>query len=617
MPDVPKRRNFNVPMRDGVLLSTDVYLPGAWEEEGLPRRPVILERTPYDKSGVSRSEITLANSEPRTREQIAEYFACHGYVVVMQDCRGCYDSGGVFEKYVNEARDGLDTQTWILSQEWCNGRVGTMGFSYGAHTQCALAAMNPVGLACMFIDSGGFSSAYHGGVRQGGAFEMKQATWAYRQVMKRCSTFDPAQHESAPEIPDIAEWMRKPDWAPGSSPLSVAPEFENYFFDQWRRGLFDDYWKQPGLYAEGYYDSFPDVPIAILGSWYDPYVRTCITNFLGLREHRSAPLHLVMGPWTHGDRSQTFAGDVDFGPSATLDGNLAEDYFALRLAWFDRYLKGASGVANVLESPVSYFCMGGGRGVPGESGRLQHGGCWRTSAVWPPDGSRPLQLFLGENGRLLDTASNRDDGAVQFRFDPRDPVPTIGGAVTSGGQIMSGGAFDQVQTPETFAVREIATVRPLQQRPDVTAFRSEPLSEKLTIAGPVVAELWVSSDCPDTDFTLKLIDEYPKQTDLPEGYAMNITDGIFRMRYRDGWEREVPLENDEIYMIRIEAFDTCNTFTKGHRIRVDISSSNYPHFDINPNTGRPIGDMKNSTAAVNTVHCSRHHPSRVILNVTA
>ena len=604
-------------MRDGISLSTDVHLPEAWERGRCDELPVILERTPYDKSGSSRSERTLADPEPRTRRQVAEYFAGHGYAVVIQDCRGRYGSAGDFEKYVNEAEDGFDTLEWIVSQDWCNGRVGTMGFSYGAHTQCALAALNPPGLACMFIDSGGFSNAYQGGVRQGGAFEMKQATWAFRHALKSRKTAADPQRKAALQSQDIAAWMRKLDWVPGNSPLSAAPEYEDYFFDQWRHGLFDDYWKQPGLNAERYYGSFPDVPVAIVGSWYDPYVRTCTRNFLGLHERNASPVHLVMGPLTHGDRSQTFAGDVDFGPSATLDCNVADNYFALRLAWFEAHLKRASDDTNVFESPVKYFCMGPGEGTRGTSGKLSHGGGWRTASTWPPEFSRPLTLFLHESGLMSDEVPESESGAARYPFDPGSPVPTIGGTITSGSPVMVGGAFDQVQTPETFALQKVDRHMPLAERPDVLVFRSEPLADEITVAGPVVAELWVSTDCRDTDFTMKLIDEYPAGPELPGGYAMNLTDGIFRLRFRDGWERETFATEGEVYIVRIEAFDTCNRFAKGHRIRVDISSSNYPHYDVNPNTGRPLGDMSGATVASNTVYCNFRQPSRVLLNVTA
>jgi len=609
------RESFDVPMGDGVTLATDVYLPG--DHKARQPLPVILERTPYDKSGISRSERSLARPSPRTRPEVAEAFASHGYAVVMQDCRGRFASGGEFEKYVNEARDGFDTMAWIASRDWCNGRIGTMGLSYGAHTQCALAALTPPSLACMFLDSGGFSNAYQGAVRQGGAFEMKQATWAYRHALKsRKTAADPAR-KARLEAADIATWMRRLDWMPGRSPLAAAPEYERYFFDQWQKGLLDDYWKQPGLCAEAYFDCFPDVPVAIVGSWYDPYARSCIRNFLGLKALKTSPVHLLMGPWTHGDRSQTFSGDVDFGALATLDGNIANDYLNLRLTWFDTYLKGVAVAEPAFTAPVSYFCMGGGEGARDISGKLQHGGGWRTDTTWPPVCTEPQAFFCHVDGRLATDLPTHDDGGLQYSFDPSDPVPTIGGAVTSGAPVMQGGAFDQVQTPSTFAVHNIASNRPLAARADVLVFRSEPLAADLTLAGPVVAELWISSNRPDTDFTVKLIDEYPEDPALPGGYAMNLTDGIFRTRYLEGWDREAQLNEDGIYMIRIEAFDTCNRVAKGHRIRVDISSSNYPHFDVNPNTGNSVGDMSNPVVALNTVHCNKRYPSRVVLNVAA
>ena len=351
-----------VPMPDGVRLATDIYRPVVAGRVVTDPLPVLMERTPYDKSGVSRSERSLRQLQPATRAAVAEFFARRGFVVVMQDCRGRYRSQGKFVKYVNEAGDGCDTLAWLLRQPWCNGRVGTMGVSYGAHTQLALACLAPRGLACMFMDSGGFSSAYHGGIRRGGAFELKQATWAHRHALLSPKTAADERRRAALQARSLAEWFRDMPWRPGHSPLAAAPEYESYLFEQWREGRFTDYWRQPGLYAEGYYDAIPDVPIAILGSWYDPYVSTCTTNFSELSRRKRSVVTLLMGPWTHGDRSSNHAGDVSFGPDAVLDGNIAEDYLDLRLAWFERWLKHGGLPGQRPQKPVTYFQMGGGKG---------------------------------------------------------------------------------------------------------------------------------------------------------------------------------------------------------------------------------------------------------------
>ena len=595
-------------MRDGVHLATDVYLPG--DEAKRQAMPVILERTPYDKQGTSRSEITLADPGPITRESLARYFAAHGYAVVMQDCRGRYKSEGTFTKYLDEANDGFDTMAWLLEQPWCNGSVGTMGLSYGAHTQCAMACLDPPGLACMFMDSGGFSSAYHGGIRRGGAFELKQATWAYRHALLSPATrADPAR-EAALRERDIEDWFRDMPWRPGRSPLAAAPEYEAYLFEQWREGRFSDYWKQLGLYAEGYYDNFADVPTAIVGSWYDPYVLTCISNYVGLSARKSSPISLVMGPWTHGDRSVTFAGDVDFGPQATLDGNVAPDYRELRLQWFDRWLK--SSTERQVLPPVTWFRMGGGSGARNAAGRLLHGGEWKHATAWPPPGAVEKLYYLQSGGQLKELAEIANS-ILEYRYDPEDPVPTVGGALTSGKPVMHGGAFDQRTTDDVFRYRNDRPHGPLGDRQDVLVFQTEPLGEAIVVTGDISIDLYVSSDCPDTDFTAKLIDVYPPSDDYPEGFAMNVTDGIFRMRYRDGWDAESMMKPGEIYRVTIRPFATSNLFAAGHRLRLDISSSNYPQFDLNPNTGAAEGHDGPYRVATNRIHVGAMYPSCVRL----
>jgi putative CocE/NonD family hydrolase len=601
-------------MRDGVLLASDIYRPGKADKDSDKALPVIIERTPYDKRGISRSEVNASNPEPATRVEIAEYFAGQGFAVVMQDCRGRFDSEGEFEKYVNEAEDGFDMFEWLVRQPWCNGRIGTMGLSYGAHTQCALACLDPPGLACMFMDSGGFSSAFHGGIRRGGAFELKQATWAHRHALRSALTNGDSHRLEGLQARDIADWFRDMPWTPGNSPLSAAPEFEHYLFKQWRAGTFSDYWRQPGLYAEGYYDKFPDVPTMIVGSWYDPYVLTCLTNYRELSRRHSSPTRLIMGPWTHGDRSVTWSGDVDFGSQATLDGNIADDYRRLRLNWFRRWLAGDDSIADT--RPVSYFRMGGGSGRKTAGGRLDHGGQWQTSDSWPPGGCQDYYLYMHLDGALRENACDTA-GCLQYRYDPKDPVPTIGGAVTSGEPVMHGGAFDQVETEAVFKYSGVPAGQALSRRRDVLVFQTEILDRALVVSGAITITLFVGSNCPDTDFTAKLIDVHPASPAYPDGYAMNITDGIFRMRYRDGWDHEAQMAEGDVYAIRIEPFATSNIFQAGHRLRIDISSSNYPHFDINPNTGAPEGHPSEPRIARNRVHLGPTHRSSVCLSICA
>lgn len=350
--------------------------------------------------------------------------------------------------------------------------------------------------------------------------------------------------------------------------------------------------------------------MAIVGSWYDPYVLACTSNYVKLAARHKAPVSLLMGPWTHGNRSVTFSGEADFGPDSVLDGNVAADYRALRLAWFDRCLKNA--VSESLPPPVRYFRMGGGSGRKNPAGRIDHGGCWQDATSWPPPSVRDVPYYLQGDGSLQPGSADAVT-RLAFRYDPSDPVPTIGGALTSGAPIMHGGAYDQRVTEKVFTYRQNHEAQALASRSDVLVFQSPELEEDLVVAGAIVVELFVGSDCPDTDFTAKIVDVYPPSADYPEGYAMNITDGIFRMRYRDGWEREVSMHAGDIYCIRIEPFATSNVFQAGHRLRVDVSSSNYPHFDINPNTGASPDEEYLPRIATNLVYCGGEYPSRVIL----
>ncbi|MEX2178310.1 MAG: CocE/NonD family hydrolase [Gemmatimonadaceae bacterium] len=602
------KRDVMVPMRDGIRLGTDVYLPN---DDGT-RYPVILERTPYDKTAPSRSERTPADPRPLGRAQVAEFFVRNGYVVVYQDCRGRYKSQGEFVKYLSDGNDGYDTCRWILSQSWCNGHIGTMGLSYAAHTQGALGSAAAPGVAAMFLDSGGFSNAYQGGIRQGGAFELKQATWAYNNALESPEIqADPARLAAMKAI-DIRQWFARMPWSRGDSPVSLAPEYEDYLFEQWERGTFDDYWKQLGIYAAGFYDSFVDAPMVHMSSWYDPYPRTATENFMGLATRKRSAMRLIIGPWTHGDRQLTYAGDVDFGAAATLDGNLAPDYLTLRLRWFDRWLRD---VPNGVESEprVRLFVMGGGTGRKNAAGRLDHGGRWRAERDWPLPDTRFTPYYFHRSGELSTRRAPEDFTWDEFRFDPRNPVPTIGGTVTSGRPVMEGGAYDQREGPRFFGSRE--PYRALAERQDVLSFQTPPLAEDLELTGPISARLWIASNCPDTDFTVKLIDVHPPSRDYPDGFAMNLTDGILRVRYRDSWERPRLMVPGTIYAITVDAFPTSNLFVKGHRVRVDISSSNFPHFDVNPNTGEPEGRATRMRVATNRLYLDRPRPSHVILPV--
>ncbi len=601
-----------VPMRDGVKLATDIYRPAKDGQAMEGRFPVILERTPYGRELTSRSERTAADPRPKTRAEVARFFVSRGYVVVYQDCRGRYGSEGEFVKYLSDGLDGYDCCAWIVGQPWCNGKIGTMGLSYAAHTQGALGCTNPPGVAAMFLDSGGFSNAYQGGIRQGGAFELKQVTWGYNNgLVSPAVQADPVRLAAMKAI-DLRGWFARMPWKRGHSPLTPVPEYEDYVFDQWQHGNFDDYWKQLGIYAAGYYDAFSDAPMVHMSAWYDPYPRTATENYIGLSKRKKGPVRLILGPWTHGDRSITYAGDVDFGSQATLDGSLAPDYLTLRLRWFDAWLKGEqNGMAE--EPAVRLFVMGGGSGRKNAAGRLDHGGQWRAEKDWPIPDTRDMPYYLRSDGTLTRDLPEAGAVPVSFDFDPNHPVPTIGGTVTSGAPVMVGGAFDQTEGPHFFGSHEPYV--PLAARPDVLVFETPVLAEDTEVTGAIAAKLWVASDRPDTDITIKLIDVYPPSADYPRGFAMNVTDGILRLRYRNSWESPEPLQPGVPVLVTVEAFPTANLFKRGHRIRLDVSSSNFPHFDVNPNTGAPEGKGLTRQVARNTVYLDRERPSHVVLPI--
>jgi len=590
-----------VPMRDGIRLATDVYLP-----LGEGPFPVLLERTPYGKSCANRADRTAIDPVARSKPEIAARFAAAGYAYVLQDCRGRYASEGEFTKYLSEGEDGEDTLAWIRLQPWCDGRVGTLGLSYGAHVQAALACGNPAGLGAMFLDSGGFSSAYHGGIRQGGAYELKQLTWGYKHALIASERNQDEQMRAAIAAQDIRYWMNR-RWRRGASPLAAAPEYEDYILEQWDNDRFEPFWQQRGIYAAGWYDSFSDVPQVHMSSWYDPYSRTAIDNFQALSTRKHAPVRLVLGPWTHGQRSVPHAGEVDFGAEATLDGNLGADYVELRRAWFDHHLRKLP-VPDPLPDAVTVFCMGGGSGRRNAAGRLEHGGRWLRAANWPLPGTQPIKLHLHADGQLRPAAPSAPDSRREVCADPLNPVPTIGGAITSGEPIMFAGAFDQRERPDTFGA--VCPGRAMADRSDVMVFRTAPLTADTVVAGSVTARLFVQCDTPDADIAVKLIDEYPPSSDYPDGFAMNLAHGILRLRFRNSFERAEPMLPDQIYEVVIETFPTCNLFKAGHRLRIDLAGSNFPHFDVNQNNDWTDPEADPRKAHIKIL-CGRDHPSSV------
>ena len=590
--------NVLIPMRDGTLLAADIHQPPG--ESG--PLPVLLQRTPYNKAAA-----------PRLAE--AGFFAENGYVAVMQDCRGRYASQGGFSKYVDEGRDGYDTVEWLANQPWCNGKVGTFGFSYAAHTQAALACLNPPHLAAMWLECGGFASAFHSGCRNGGAFELRQVTWAFREALESPEARgNPDTIRAALLNQDIREWFDRLPWKPGHSPLQWTPDYENYLLEIWGHETFDDYWRQVGLCAQAYYDAFADVPQVHQGSWYDPYAGGTIENYVNLSRLKESPVSLIMGPWTHGAHSVPYSGDADFGAASTIDNRVEGDFNRQRLRFFDRWLKGADNGWEERPSAL-LFVMGGGSGRRTAAGRLRHGGRWRVAREWPPAQAVATPFYLHPGGGLAEQPPAADAAASRYRFDPANPTPTIGGNISSGLPIMEPGGFNQRESADFYGCRP--PYLPLASRPDVLVFQTEPLAADLEVTGPVEVKLWVSSTAVDTDFTAKLLDIYPPSRDYPEGYALNLTDGILRAKFRHSWSDPELLTPGEVYPIAIQLYPTANRFAPGHRIRLDISSSNFPRLDVNGNTGENPAHSALKVTAENTVYHDRARPSGVTLWVVA
>jgi uncharacterized protein len=590
-------------MRDGTRLATDVYLPNSVE-----CFPVILERTPYGRRTPSTSEVRQGEPRPQARAEVARRFTSHGYAVVYQDCRGRYESEGKFVKYLSDGDDGFDTCSWIRAQPWCDGRICTMGFSYSAHAQASLGSLNPPGLTAQIIDCGGFANAWTSGIRQNGAFELRQATWAYKQAILAGQGQPQEIAYRALKAEDISSWFTRLPWRKNFSPLRHYPEYESYLLEQWSQGTFDDYWRQVGLWCEGFYNVYSKCACVHISSWFDPYALTATSNFVGLRAANRGPQRLLLGPWMHGKRSATTAGDVDFGVASTID-SWAGDWAAYRLRFFDWAVHGCVDP----EPIVRAFVMGGGSGRRTEAGRLDHGGRWITSENWPLPNTNFSAFYLHANGKLDPSLPESRSAGISYCFDPSNPVPTIGGNISSLDPIADGGSWDQVEMEGFYGCKP--PYLPLSSRSDVLVFQTELLTQPVQVIGPLEITLWVSTDGPDTDFTAKLIDVHPPSDDYPSGYAMLLSDGILRLRYAESPTLPRLRPSGEVTRIKFVLPPTANLFAAHHRIRVDISSSNFPKFDVNPNTGEPEGTSRRSREAINTVYTNLDRPSHILLPI--
>ena len=605
--------------RDGTWLATDVWRPTRGGETLPGPFPAVLVRTPYDRRG-------------DRYERHGEFWAERGYLFVIQDVRGRFGSEGDFVLLANEGPDGYDAVEWLASLPYCDGNVGTFGTSYSGWTQNAAALERPSHLKAMWINQGG-SNGNITALRHNGAMELRWLTWAVSHgAVSPEANRDPAlARELQHNTEHMYEWLQRLPWHEGNSPLENLPGYE-----QWARDLYEhgdaghDYWQQRGLNFEAHFDQSLDVPTVYSSGWYDSYTRATTDLFVKAGE-RFAGQQLVMGPWTHGEvpLDRTYSGEVDLGNEAPIHTDTASGVKEVHLEFFDHYLRG---VENGIETtPVRLFVMGGGSGTENADGRLDHGGSWRNEAVWPLERSIATPFYLRADGRLVANETPADDeGSSTFRYDPANPLPTISANTSSLNEIapqperttlatpivlmrvmvIQGGA-DQRTRPDLRGNE--APYGPLEDRSDVLNFVTGPLAADMEVTGPIEATIYLDTDVPDTDLFVMVQDVYPDSGEWPEGYRLNIADGLMRVRYRNGMSAPEPLTSGEVVEVKFQLYPTSNRFVAGHRIQVLVSSSSFPRFDPNPNTGEPIGRHTHMRVATNTIHHAGEHASHVTL----
>ncbi|HEY5906433.1 MAG TPA: CocE/NonD family hydrolase [Vicinamibacteria bacterium] len=588
-------QNVRVPMRDGVQLATNVWLPAKDGQRASGRFPVVLERTPYDKD---------------TSQDLAQLFVPHGYVFVSQDVRGRFASEGRWRPHQDDGPDGFDTAAWIGEQSWFEGGIGTVGTSYPGGTQHALALANPPHLKAL-VPVDAMSNYGRYGIRHNGAFELRFFNWIFHFGFAPRPVRQPNLDEAAgPALgrlrDEVRDYVRALPLRRGTTPLALAPDYEEWLVEAMRHGGNDAFWRDMGASVVDHLDDYKDVPVYHVGGWYDSWAaQTANLNYHELRRSKKSLQRLVMGPWTHGGQERTFAGMAEFGPEAAIDLG------AFHVRWFDRWLKGEdNGVDR--EPPVRIFVMGGGDGHKTPEGRLFVGGQWRDEPEWPLSRAKATPFYLQADGRLAPDLPG-DVAPTRYLFDPKRPVPTIGGNISSETGLMGRGAQDQVCAPEILGCEDR---RPLAARNDVLVFQTAPLDEALEVTGRILVKLWITSSRPDTDFTAKLVDVWPPSRDFPTGTALLVGDSIVRARFREGLDHEAaPIVPGRAYPVTIELYPTSLVFGKGHRIRLDVSSSNFPRFDVNPNTGEPLNDNRRWLVAENAIFHDAERASHLLLPV--
>ena len=591
-------KNVMIPLRDGIKLATDIYFPSQNGKIVPKKFPIILERTPYGKS----IDENVLNGQ---------FFAKRGYVCAIQDVRGRFNSEGEWYPFALEAPDGYDTVEWLASQEWSNGKIGTMGQSYGGSDQSALATLNPPHLSTMIVAVGA-SNYFHSSMRHNGTLEQRFLIYALRMAITSKEASNNANlRESLIQTytENLHDFIKDFPIKKGDTILSNLPSYEQWAFDISTHGEYTDYWKQRGYGISDYYTNHSDIPTLYLGGWYDSYARNTCESFIALNKMKKSHQALLMGPWIHAKYEVTFAGDLDFGEESHIN------YNDTRLHWFDSYLKNMK--TEVADwSPVRIFTMGTGtkKRLPNIDKRINYGGYWRNEKTWPVPGMKLTKFYL-HGDRTLSQKKNYNPEApkkTSYTFDPYNPVPTIGGGISAVDIVMVPGPCSQHGRNDFIGCTDEL---PLHTRNDIITFETPVLSKDLEITGPIYISLWISSTAIDTDFTAKIVDVFPNRNDDRDGIYINITDSIIRTRYRDSWKNPSMMTPGEIYQIKFQLYPTSVVFQKNHKLRLDISSSNWPRFDVNPNTGNPSGTIETYLSANQTIFHQKEYPSHLILPV--
>jgi len=590
--EILAQTNVMVPMRDGVKLATDIFLPA---RDGKPvegRFPVVLSRTPYGKAaGMIECDQKL--------------YVPYGYAVVRQDTRGRGRSEGIWHWMTDARDDGYDTIEWIAEQPWSNGKIGMVGCSYVGATQHLAAMGRPPHLTTILPADPSINHGI-GAMIYGGAFRLRVWDWIFDSAAGGSrQARDPALRAALQRhSEDRRHYLLHLPLRRGLTPLKIAPEYEEMLLDMMAHRENDEFWRFSNVIE--YVDEHKDIPVFMIGGWYDLFSSSTTETYMALKRTKESPMYLIMGPWIHHMQGRAH-GQVDFGPDAAVD------LTSVWRAWYDRWLKGIEadfGSKPPFRTPVRLFVMGTGDGHKTPGGKLYHGGTWRDVSDYPLAEAQPAKYYLHGGGSLSTVLPAATDNSTTFEFDPKNPVPTVGGCTCCARKIMTDGAWNQWGGPHTWTW---PVPIPLSARNDVVVFMTPPLERDTEIIGPVRVKLWASSSAVDTDFTAKLIDVYPSTADFPAGFDLIMGDGIIRARYRESDKAARLMTPGEIYEFNIKLDPCCNVFKKGHRIRVDISSSNFPRFDVNPNTGEPPNDYRRMITAVNTIYHDREHPSHIVL----